>query len=377
MFKPQDGARAVAVVAALLAVPAGAAAQTKPSAPPVKAAAPRARRAPQAERTATPANTAGRPTVEEARKFVEDAETRLNDLDVRASRADWVHNTFITDDTEVLSAQAKESLVAARVELAKAATRFDGLTLPEDVARKLTLLKTAMTLSAPADPREAAELTRIVAGMEGTYGKGKWCRKTGAGSAGAGSPPAGSGATGSSQSAAEGDCLDINAVSKILAESRDPAELLAAWKGWHAISPPMRADYARYVELGNKGARELGFKDMGALWRSKYDMPPDDFARELDRLWTQVRPFYESPHAYVRWKLREKYGPAVVPERGPVPAHLLGNMWSQEWTNIYPLVAPKAADPGFDLTANLKAKGVDERGMARYGERFFTSLGFA
>ena len=377
MFKRQDGARAVAVVAALLAVPAGAAAQTKPSAPPAKAAAPRARRAPQAERTATPANTAGRPTVEEARKFVEDAETRLNDLDVRASRADWVHNTFITDDTEVLSAQANESLVAARVELAKAATRFDGLTLPEDVARKLTLLKTAMTLSAPADPREAAELTRIVAGMEGTYGKGKWCRKTGTGSAGAGSPPAGSGATGSSQSAAEGDCLDINAVSKILAESRDPAELLAAWKGWHAISPPMRADYARYVELGNKGARELGFKDMGALWRSKYDMPPDDFARELDRLWTQVRPFYESLHAYVRWKLREKYGPAVVPERGPIPAHLLGNMWSQEWTNIYPLVAPKAADPGFDLTANLKAKGVDERGMARYGERFFTSLGFA
>src|SRR5438876_8447168 len=166
MFKRQDGARAVAVVAALLAVPAGAAAQTKPSAPPAKAAAPRA---PQAERTATPANTAGRPTVEEARKFVEDAETRLNDLDVRASRADWVHNTFITDDTEVLSAQANESLVAARVELAKAATRFDGLTLPEDVARKLTLLKTAMTLSAPADPREAAELTRIVAGMEGTY----------------------------------------------------------------------------------------------------------------------------------------------------------------------------------------------------------------
>jgi len=197
--------------------------------------------------------------------------------------------------------------------------------------------------------------------MEGTYGKGKWCRKAGAGSEGAG----------------EGDCLDINALSKILAESRDPAELLAVWKGWHAISPPFRADYARYVELGNKGARELGFKDMGALWRSKYDMPPDDFSRELDRLWTQVQPFYRSLHAYVRWKLREKYGPDVVPERGPIPAHLLGNMWSQDWSNIYPLLAPKDADPGFDLTANLKGKGVDAREMVRYGERFFTSLGFA
>jgi peptidyl-dipeptidase A len=299
---------------------------------------------------------AGKPTVEEARKFVEDAEARLYDLDVRTARADWVHATYITDDTQVLSAQANEQLVAAKVELAKAATRFDGLDLPEDVARKLKLLKLAMTLSAPSDPKEAAELTRIVAAMEGTYGKGKWCRKGKDG---------------------KEECLDINQLSKILAESRDPAELLAAWKGWHAIAPPIRDDYARYVELGNKGARELGFKDMGALWRSKYDMPADDFAREVDRLWAQVRPFYESLHAYVRWKLREKYGPDVVPEKGPIPAHLLGNMWAQEWGNIYPLVAPQDADPGFDLTANLKAKGLDAKEMVRYGERFFTSLGFA
>ena len=390
MFKPQDGARALAVVAAVafggIAIPA--AAQTKPAQP--KAAPTKAAQTKAAKPAAAQPSAAGaRPTAEEARKFVDDAEARLYDLDVRASRADWVHNTHITDDTEVLAAQANETLVAARVELAKAATRFDGLSLPDDVARKLLLLKTAMTLSAPADPKEGAELTRIVAGMEGTYGKGKWCPK-GSGSAGAGSPPAagqakatgqataaGAPATSNAEDAAEGDCLDITAVSKVMAESRDPKELLAAWKGWHAISPPMRADYARYVELGNKGARELGFKDMGALWRSKYDMPPDDFARELDRLWTQVQPFYQSLHAYVRWKLREKYGPDVVPEKGPIPAHLLGNLWSQDWSNIYPLVAPRDADPGFDLTANLKAKGVDARGMVRYGEGFFTSLGFA
>jgi peptidyl-dipeptidase A len=349
MFKRQDGARAVAVVSALLALPAGGvAAQAKTAAPPAKQAA-------RPEGTATRPMSTTKPTVDEARKLVEDAEERLLDLDVRTARADWVHSTFITDDTEVLAAQANEKLVAAKVELAKAATRFDGLALPDDVARKLTILKLTMTLSAPSDPREAAELTRIVASMEGAYGKGKWCR------------PGKDG---------KEECLDINALSKILAESRDPAELLAAWKGWHAISPPMRNDYARYVELGNKGARELGFKDMGALWRSKYDMPADDFARELDRLWTQVQPFYQSLHAYVRWKLREKYGPDVVPEKGPIPADLLGNMWAQEWGNIYPLVAPKDTDAGFDLSANLKAKAVDAREMVRYGERFFTSLGF-
>jgi peptidyl-dipeptidase A len=348
MFKRQDCARALAVAAALMF--------GGPGLPAVAAGAPAD--AAQAPPAAAQKATAGgaKPTVDEARKFVEDAEARLLDLDVRTSRADWVHSTHITDDTEILSAQANEKLVAAKVELAKAATRFDGLALPEDVKRKLTILKLAMTLSAPSDPAEAAELTRIVAGMEGAYGKGKWCR------------PGNDG---------KQECLDINAVSKILSESRDPNELLAAWKGWHAISPPMRADYARYVELGNKGARELGFKDMGALWRSKYDMPADDFGRELDRLWTQVQPFYQSLHAYVRWKLREKYGPDVVPERGPIPAHLLGNLWAQDWSNIYPLVAPKDADPGFDLTANLKAKGLDEREMVRYGERFFTSLGFA
>jgi peptidyl-dipeptidase A len=152
--------------------------------------------------------------------------------------------------------------------------------------------------------------------------------------------------------------------------------LLDVWRGWHAIAPPIRPLFRRYVELGNKGARELGFRDTGAMWRSKYDMPPEAFPAEMDRLWNQVRPLYLSLHAYVRAKLREKYGD-VVPASGPIPAHLLGNMWAQEWENIYPLVAPKDADPGYDLTAILKAKHTQPLDIVRYGEHFFTSLGFA
>jgi peptidyl-dipeptidase A len=330
MSKRQDGARAIAVVVMALVLGGGAVASA--AVPPAEALPPADAKAP--------------PTADEARKFVEDAEARLLDLDVRTARADWVHNTHITDDTEILSAQANERLVAAKVELAKAATRFDGVKLPEDVARKLTLLKLAMTLSAPSDPKEASELTRIAARMEGTYGKGKWCRKTGTGSASAGSRPVEDEPKAALRRSTDDDCLDINALSKILVESRDPAELLAVWKGWHAISPPMRNDYARYVELGNKGARELGFKDMGALWRSKYDMPADDFARELDRLWTQVQPFYQSLHAYVRWKLREKYGRDVVPEKGPIPAHLLGNMWGAGVGEHLPARGPQGHGPG-------------------------------
>ncbi len=296
------------------------------------------------------AQAGGPPTAAEAKAFVESAEKDLLRLWIDSSRADWVKSTYITDDTEVLAAQANEKAISAGVRYAKQATRFDGVTADPETARKLRLLKLALTVAAPADPAEAAELTRIGAAMEGMYGKGKYC------------PPG-------------GKCLDLEDITKIMATSRDAKQLLDVWAGWHAIAPPIQPNFVRYVELANKGARELGYKDTGAMWRSKYDMTPDAFAAELDRLWEQVRPLYVSLHAYVRWKLREKYGDAV-PAAGPIPAHLLGNMWAQTWDNVYPLVAPAGADPGYDLTQILKSRNTDARQMVRYGEGFFSSLGF-
>ncbi|HEX7253444.1 MAG TPA: M2 family metallopeptidase, partial [Thermoanaerobaculia bacterium] len=290
------------------------------------------------------------PTAAEAKTFLEEAEAKLLALSVDESRTGWVQSTYITDDTELLHAQANEKLIAATAADAKQAARFDGVALPEELARKMKLLKVNLTLAAPANPKESEEVTRIAAALEGMYGKGKYCPE--------GKP-----------------CMDLEEISKILATSRDPKELLDVWQGWHRIAAPMRKDFERFVTLANKGARELGFTDTGAMWRSKYDMPPDDFARELDRLWEQVKPLYVSLHSYVRWKLREKYGD-VVPEKGSIPAHLLGNMWAQTWDNVYPLVAPAGADPGYDLTQILNARGTDALGMVRYGEGFFTSLGF-
>ncbi len=296
------------------------------------------------------------PSVAQAKSFLDQAEKQLLAPLVESGRADWVKSTYITGDTETLAAAANQRLIDLNVKLAKQATQFDGVKLPADLARKMKLLKLSLTMAAPSDTAESAELTRIAAAMEGTYGKGKYCP--------AGNPDA-------------SKCLDLEQITRIMASSRNAPELLDVWRGWHTISPPMRASYRRFVELSNKGARELGFADTGAMWRSKYDMPPDAFAREVDRLWEQVKPLYVSLHAYVRRKLREKYGAAVVPERGPIPAHLLGNMWAQSWDNIYPLVAPQDADPGYDLTSILKQRGYDARRMVRSGERFFTSLGFA
>jgi peptidyl-dipeptidase A len=298
-----------------------------------------------------PVMFAASPTVQEAKKFLDDAEAKVLVLGVESNRADWVRANFITFDTELLSASVDERAIAEGVRLAKGATRFDHLKLPPDMARKMMLLKLGLTLAAPADPTLSAEVTRIGASLEGTYGKGKYC-------------PAGK------------PCLDIEDITRLMASSGNAKELLDAWRGWHSISPPMRKDFARFVELSNQGARELGFKDTGAMWRAKYDMAPDDFAKELDRLWDQVRPLYVSLHAYVRWKLREKYGAGVIAEKGPIPAHLLGNIWAQDWTNVYKLVAPAGADPGYDLTEILKSRRTDALHMVHYGEDFFKSLGF-
>src|SRR6266496_2733377 len=293
-----------------------------------------------------------RPSAADARAFIDQAEQKLLALGVEAGRADWIKSTYIMDDSEIIAAKLNERAISATVEYAKQSTRFDGLTLDPLTARKLKLLKLSLTIATPSDPKEAEELTRLVAGMEGAYGKGKYC-------------PAG-----------PQTCQDIVALGKFLGDNRDPKQLQDAWTGWHAIGRPMRKDFVRYVELANKGAAQLGFKDNGAMWRSKYDMEPDAFSKELDRLWEQIRPLYVSLHAYVRSRLHAKYGD-IVPADGPIPAYLLGNMWAQDWDYIYPLVQPPHADPGYNVTELLKKKNTGWKQMVKYGEGFFTSLGFS
>lgn len=295
-------------------------------------------------------------TPDGAREFIAHVEPTLNDLAVTSSRASWVQSTYITTDTEQIAAAANEAHVGAATEFAKQAARYRDLQLPPELARKILLLRVGLTMPAPADPAERAELTRIATSLEADYGRGRYCRPRADG---------------------KEECLDITAIERIMAESRDSKELEDLWVGWRRIAPPMRERFERFAALMNKGARELGFEDTGALWRSKYDMPPEAYSAEVERLWQQVRPLYLSLHAYVRRRLVEKYGPDVVPPDGLIPAHLLGNPWAQEWGNIYPVVEPKDAPKTFDITDLLRARHMDARGMVRTGERFFTSLGFA
>jgi peptidyl-dipeptidase A len=285
-------------------------------------------------------------------RFLESMNATMLDLGEHAGRVGWVYSTYITDDTEALNADANQKYIKAVARFAKEATAFDDVEVAPEKRRQLDLLKVALVLVTPENSAEAGELTQIAARLEGTYGKGEWC----------------------ADPARPDDCLDIGEITQILATSRDEQRLRQVWEGWHMISVPMRDDYQRFVELANTGARELGFADTGAMWRQKYDMPADEFTQELDRLWEQVRPLYVSLHAYVRMKLREHYGD-VVPADGPIPAHLLGNIWAQDWSNVMPLVSSGSTDPGYSLTQILERRKTSATDMVRTGEQFFTSLG--
>lgn len=290
-------------------------------------------------------------THSDAQAFVQRAETQLAQVINDSSRADWVYSNFITHDTEQLSAEANAKMTATIVKLANEATQFDALDLDPDTRRKLDKLKLALVLPAPKAADKTAELAGLSSKLSGMYGAGKYCK--------------------------DDKCHSLGQLSEILATSRDYDELLDAWNGWRTVAPQMKQPYERLVALSNEGSAELGFSDTGAYWRSKYDMPADEFANELDRLWGQVKPLYNSLHCHVRAKLSEQYGEDKVPARGPIPAHLLGNMWAQSWGNIYDLAAPANADPGYNVTTLLEEKQYSELDMVRGAEKFFTSLGFA
>jgi peptidyl-dipeptidase A len=285
---------------------------------------------------------------------MEQVDKDLRNLAVKASTAEWIKNTYITDDTERMAAGANEELLGYTASAVRAARRFVGLTLDADTARKLHLLRVSSSLAAPSDAQRRLELTTLGARLEGMYGKAKACL---------------------TRKGAKGKCLDVEELSLLFAKSRNERELSDAWSAWHMPAREMRPLYARFVALANEGARELGFADTGALWRSGYDMEPEAFEKTITSLWAQVRPLYEQLHCYVRARLGQVYGPKIVPAEGPIPAHLLGNIWAQEWSNIYPLVEPYRGQANLDVDAALASQKYDPVRMVQMGEAFFTSLG--
>ncbi len=303
-----------------------------------------------------------------AAAFFKQTEAELLALWTRSARATWVKMTYITEDTDVMEAEAKEAVMSyVGKKAAEAQCRFGEVAakLPDALRRKLDKLRASTSLPAPSDPQKAGELARLDSAMESIYGKGKYC-------------PA----------RLKGACLGLGQLKEVLGRSKDHDALLDAWVGWRTVSPPMREQFTRLVQLANEGARRLGFADVGELWRARYDMTPAQMEAEVDRLWKQVRPLYEQLHCHARARLQERFGEAKVPDGAPIPAHLLGNMWSQDWSALGELMGKakgsgrkggkgKGVSVGKALTAALKDKKVDAVGMVKMAEKFFVSLGLA
>jgi peptidyl-dipeptidase A len=293
------------------------------------------------------------PTAAQAEEFVTRVDGELRRRYVAQSEAEWAKQTNITPETEAAAAKATAEVMTYLTKVMKESRQFDPImeSLDADTKRQIHLLRISGT-PAPDDPAQAAELAELTTKMDAAYGKTKACDKNGK------------------------NCRDLGKLEDVLAESRKPAELLAAWQGWHdAAGAAIAPMYPRFVELANAGARGVGFEDTGVLWRSGYDMKPEEFTAEADRLWSQVEPLYRDLHCYARRKLNKRYGDKLVPPKGPIPAHLLGNMWAQEWNNLYPDLEPYKNVAQLDVSKSLKKQKYDPVKMTKTAESFFTSMG--
>ncbi len=312
--------------------------------------------------------TTAAPTAADADAFVARAEKDLFDFSIEGGRVAWINSTYLTDDTDAIAARYGEIGTEKSVGYALEAAKYQALSgLSYDTKRKLDILRGSIVLPAPTTPGAAAELATISTKLQSAYGKGRGTLR--------------------------GKEINGSDIEAEMGSNRNPEELKEMWVSWHDnVGAPMGPDYTRMVEIANKGATELGYADVGAMWRSGYDMPADDFAKLTDKLWLEVKPLYDELHTYVRTQLNKKYGDTVQSKTGPIRADLLGNMWAQEWGNIYDVVAPAGSgDIGYDIGELLVAKGYKqtdmadfseirgkaEKDMVKVGEGFFSSLGFA
>jgi len=286
--------------------------------------------------------------------FLERVELEDKTLGPVASSAYWIGSNFITYDSQKVVADYGKRFQLLALERARQAATFDKVLVSEENRRKLNLIKNSFVMPSPLDDALAGEIAGISAELDAMYGTGQHCF-------------------------GEGDCYDLEAFEAVIDNSRDPDELLKAWEGWRNIGKPMKDMYLRMVEIGNLGAKDLGYDGLTDLWFSQYDMPADDFLAETDRVWDELKPLYDALHCHVRNELSEHYGEAVVSKEGSMPAHVLGNMWGQSWANIYDLVYTPdnpTADTNIDLTKILEEKDIGEIEMVEIAENFFLSLGF-
>lgn len=319
-MKPRHLLLAVAVTATVLAIAGCKKQPAEPAQPGVTAA----------------------PEGETADEFVARVNDEIRKGYPELTSAQWLSSTFINDDSERVSAKANERFLTQLRGWIEQSRKYEGQEMKPETARAILLLKQQAAMPPPKDPAKLEELTTLATRMEGMFGKGEYCRGEGTAR----------------------QCSKLGDLEDILRSNRDYDAQLDAWKGWHTIAQPMRKDYVRFVELVNTGARDMGYADTGELWRSGYDMTPAEIAAETDRLWGQVKPLYEQLHCYARTQLQAKYGDRGTVPGAMLPAHLLGNMWQQDWSNLWDMMAPYPNAGDLNVSAKLEDLATQDYNLA-------------
>jgi len=287
----------------------------------------------------------------QAALFIQTAEEELRQSAVRSTFASWNYESNITDATQKVSDRATEAASLLTKKLGKEAQKFDIAQIQNlDVKRKLKLMKNIGTAALPK--QQLKEFIELTTNMGKAYSTAKVLDRE----------------TGQKSLSLEPE------LTTILARSRDPATLRYYWEQWREQSgKKIRNMYHKYVGLYNQAAKANGFVDASLMKVSAYES--DTFQQEMEDTWQGLRPLYQQLHAYVRTKLGEHYGPDVVPGRGPLPAHLLGNMWAQSWNNIADILRPFPTKPSINVTGEMIRQGWTPRKMFEKADDFFQSMG--
>lgn len=288
-------------------------------------------------------------SLDEFLKNIEKEDELLNPIIYSAS---WISSNFITHDSQLILSDYSKRSTLVDLQRSKDASTYEVSKATAEQARKLNILKSAFVMPPPLDNELASELSKIQTKLSAMYGSATHCFS-------------------------EDDCNDLEGFENIIDNSRDPIELKRAWEGWHEIGKPMKGPYMRMIQIGNEGAKELGYSDLSDLWFSKYDMPSEDFLTSLDEAWEEVKPLYDALHCHARDMLNQEYGNEIIDPKGPIPVHLLGNMWGQSWSNIFDIVyKTEKSEKKVDVTQIILEKDLSEIEMVEIAEDFFLSIGF-